>query len=95
MAKSKKHAPPEEEAGFFLPGSKEAKSEGVRSYTFDLLFEMIADRIRAGEDPEEAAKAVFAMAKEFSDADDIIFDDDDGVSIESLEPIEDEKKDAD
>jgi hypothetical protein len=91
MAKSKD----KDEPGFFVLGSEEAKSEGVRSYTFDLLFEMIADRIRSGEDPEDAAKAVFALADEMSEADDVIFDDDKGVVIESLEPVEDEKKDAD
>lgn len=95
MAKSKKKTPPKDETGFVISGSKEAKADAVRTYTFDLMFELIAQRIRDGEDPEEAAKAVFALAKEFSEADDVIFDDDEGVSVESLEPIEENKEDAD
>jgi hypothetical protein len=98
MAKRKKATSSSVEAdaakeGFVVPGSKHALQSKVASFSVDLMVSMIADRIRNGEDPEDAAKAVLDLAKEFVDADEIIFDDDDdGVSIEEAD---EEKKDAD
>jgi hypothetical protein len=68
--------------GFFVKGSSEAKGAVVGSYAFDIIFEMIAERIRAGEDPEKAAKEVLDLAKTFAESDEVIFDDDPGVSVE-------------
>ena len=77
--------------GFLVSGSKQELRSRVASFSVDLMVSMIAARIRDGEDPEAAAKAVLDLAKEFVDADEIIFDDDKGVSVEE----EEEKKDAD
>lgn len=78
--------------GFLIPGSKQELRSRVASFSVDLMVNMIADRIRAGEDPEAAAKAVLDLAKEFAEADDIIFDDEKNVSVEVAE---EKKTDAD
>jgi hypothetical protein len=78
--------------GFVVPGSELARQSKSASFALDLLISMIAERIRGGEDPEVAAKAVLDLAKEFSDADDIIFEDEKNVAIE--EEVE-KKSDAD
>ena len=91
MAKKKKQRVSTDNDGFVVAGTDDAKATFAENYSFDLLFSMIAARIRDGEDPEAAAKAVLDLAKEFVDADEIIFDDDKSVSVEE----EEEKKDAD
>ena len=68
--------------GITVPGTKEAAENAASTFTVDLLVGMIADRIRAGEDPEEAAKAVLDLAKEFSKADEVIVDDEENVTVE-------------
>jgi hypothetical protein len=90
MAKKKKQKEPTDNAGFVAAGTDDAKATFAENYSFDLLFSMIAERIRDGEDPEAATKAVLDLVKDFASADDIIFDDDKSVTIE-----EEEKKDAD
>ena len=68
--------------GFFVSGSEHEFGARTATFSVDLLISMIADRIRNGEDPEDAAKSVLDLAKEFSEADDVIFDDEKNVTVE-------------
>lgn len=77
--------------GFVVPGTKQEEADAVASFSVDLLIAMIADRIKAGEDPTAAAKAVLDLAKEFDESDEVIFDGDKGVSIKEAA---EEKKDG-
>ncbi len=81
-----------DDGDFSIPGTDEAIERAAATYSVDLIVRMIADRIRDGEDPKNAAKAVLDLAKEFAESDDVIFDDDDGVSVEGER---EEKNDAD